>query len=124
MEMTAKPRNFTSRVVLKEHFTARVFLLTLQLFQPKTIAFTPGQFINVDIGNGLHRQYSIASSSHKRGEIDLLIDIAPGGPGSKYFSEIEEGDTVSFIAPLGRFGLRSSTGTMVFIAAGTGIAPF
>ena len=124
MEMTTKPRNFTSRVVLKEHFTARVFLITLKLLQPKTITFTPGQFINVDIGNGLRRQYSIASSSHKRDEVDLLIDIAPGGPGSIYFSNLEHDDTVSFTAPMGKFGFASQTGTIVFIAAGTGIAPF
>lgn len=124
MEMSTKPRTYTSRVVLKEHFTSRVFLVTLKLQHPKTITFTPGQFINIDIGNGLHRQYSIASSSHKQTEIELLIDVAPDGPGSKYFSDIEQGDTVSFIAPLGRFGLCSTTGTMVFIAAGTGIAPF
>lgn len=119
-----KPQRYQARVIHKEPFSSKVFLFTLQLETPQTISFTPGQFLSVQVGPNINRSYSIASAPSRNNTIDLLVDVAPGGPGSQYFLKEEVGAPVSFIGPMGKFVLEKEEGTIVFLATGTGVAPF
>lgn len=120
MEIT----KYQVRVAKKEKVSDKVYLVNLELVSPSQISFIPGQFISIEIGENLRRSYSIASSPSAENSIDLLVDIAPGGPGSKFFENIKEGDMVNFLGPMGKFTLASEGGEIVFLAASTGIAPF
>lgn len=119
-----KPQTYTAVVHKKEQLTAKVYVFTLKVKDPQTMDFSAGQFINVEVGGGVHRQYSIASSPHHRESIELLVDVAPGGPGSQYFEKLGEGAHVKFAGPMGRFAIASYEGTIIFLSAGTGLAPF
>ena len=57
------------------------------------ISYVPGQFIMVEVGNGLKRAYGIGNCPRngKTDNIDLFVDVSPGGPGSQYFSSLEKG---------------------------------
>jgi len=57
-------------------------------------------------------------------QFDIVVNVAPMGPGSQYFLSCRVGDTVEIIAPLGMFCLTDSPNKKVFVATGTGIAPF
>jgi NAD(P)H-flavin reductase len=48
----------------------------------------------------------------------------PGGPGSEYLFALREGDVTTFKGPVGSFMLRDGTRDLLFVATGTGIAPF
>ena len=124
MEEQINPRRHTCLVLNKKQLSEKVFEIDLALKNPEGIQFTPGQFVNITVAENVYRQYSIASSPSRSTVITLVVDVAPGGPGSKYFAAIQIEDVAEISSPMGRFGLASETGPIIFLAASTGIAPF
>lgn len=104
--------------------------LELILVKPKDISFTAGQFISFDVPKEgypypVTRPYSIASPPSTSDRVLLLFNLVQGGPGSTYLFGLREGDPVSFKGPAGSFTLREDgTKRILFVATGTGIAPF
>ncbi|MBI4130088.1 hypothetical protein HY468_02110 [Candidatus Roizmanbacteria bacterium] len=124
MEQQQKPSHYTALVTAKEQLSAKVYRLVCQWQNASQMTFQPGQFINIDVAPGVTRQYSIASSPSHTDQIELLVDVAPGGPGSQYFMKLEAGQTITCVGPMGKFTLVSEEGNIIFLAASTGIAPF
>lgn len=102
-------------------------MLELRLHKPEGFTFKPGQFIQIQIpdqfGQAVLRSYSLAS--HPSADyLALCVKIVPGGKGSTYFSQMSEGQQLSFRGPEGRFVvLPEHSPTKVFVATGAGIAP-
>ena len=119
----SKPAPITARIARKIPFSQKVFLFSSQLENPQRIEFTSGQFISVDVG-GTRRSYSIASTPTEETYFDLLVDVAPGGAGSTFFMNKNVGDEFQGIGPMGNFKLANDDGVIVFLATGTGVAPF
>lgn len=117
-------QQYTGVVTHKEQLSPKVFSFDISLKNPSAIHFIAGQFVSIDVGNNKRRSYSITSSPSQTDAIRLIVDIAPGGHGSQYFSKLDVHQELSMKGPMGRFHLASETGTIVFLAAGTGIAPF
>jgi ferredoxin-NADP reductase len=118
------PQQYKALVTNKIQLNYKVIQVTLQINEPTEILFKAGQFINVQVAEGMYRAYSIASSPSSSKEIKLIIEIGHNGYGSDFFRNIKIGDDISFIGPAGIFTLSEmSTNKMVFIATGTGIAP-
>ena len=93
------------------------------------MAFTPGQFVSFEIEREAARfpatrAYSIASAATRRHAIELVVNRVPGGPGSEYLWGLRDGDRTSFKGPAGSFVLGNSSRDVLFVATGTGIAPF
>lgn len=93
------------------------------------LEFVAGQFISIVIpgagpnGRDLRRAYSIASPPEAR-PIELCVKEVEGGPGTRYLSNLREGDRFRGFAPYGDFVYEPQTGRQaMFIATGTGIAP-
>lgn len=89
--------------------------------------FEPGQFISlvgVD-GNGKQqtRAYTIASAP-RRGGFDLCVNRVEGGFFSNLLCDLESGQEVEFHGPHGMFLLKRPLTDSIFVATGTGIAPF
>ncbi len=89
-------------------------------------SFTPGQFISVVEpinGKEITRAYSIASP---RGSnyFSLCLNHVPDGIVSTCLFEMKPGDEIDVHEPLGYFTLRHPGRRAVFVATGTGIAPF
>jgi len=88
--------------------------------------FTPGQFISVVErvnGKEITRAYSIASPRGSN-RFELCLNHVPGGLVSTYLFDLKPGDEVDLHEPLGYFTLRHPERRAVFVATGTGIAPF
>jgi CDP-4-dehydro-6-deoxyglucose reductase, E3 len=122
-------QTFSARVVRTTDLTHDVREIELRLVEPATIAFLPGQFVSFrverpDLRHPITRAYSIASSPDRAGAIDLVFNRVPGGPGSEYLFSLREGDDTGFRGPVGSFTLRPGTRDLLFVATGTGIAPF
>ncbi|MGA2480283.1 MAG: FAD-dependent oxidoreductase [Spirochaetia bacterium] len=86
------------------------------------IPFVPGQYIKLRVGESEWREYSVADLG--RGRLTLLIDTRPGGMGSRYVASLRPGDTCTIRPPMGELRLREGSRESVFVATGTGVAPF
>lgn len=89
--------------------------------------FVPGQFISMnEVINGkkITRAYSIASAPAENNRFELCLNLVHEGLLSPRLFEMQPGDSVEIRPPLGMFVLRNPGREAVFIATGTGIAPF
>jgi ferredoxin-NADP reductase len=92
----------------------------------KDFAFTPGQFISVvdrEDGKEVTRAYSIASPRGGN-RFALCLNRVEDGIVSPWLFGLKPGDELEMHEPLGYFTLRHPGRRVVFVATGTGIAPF
>ncbi len=92
----------------------------------QTFSFTPGQFVSVidrEDGKEITRAYSIASP-RAGNRFALCLNRVEDGIVSPWLFGLKPGDEVEVHEPLGYFTLRHPGHRAVFIATGTGIAPF
>ncbi len=98
----------------------------LSLPERAHLAYKPGQFISCQLpvdSEILTRPYSLASSPEDE-ELEICLNLVPGGRGSAYLFGLGVGDTVRFTGPWGTFCLDTAPeAACVFVAEGTGIAP-
>ena len=125
-------RTLTAEVTAVADLTHDVRLLTLALLEPPRLDFLAGQFVTLrapraDDRPPVNRAYSIASPPSRATTIDLLFNLVPGGPGSSYLHAQRPGDRLDLRGPAGAFVLRPEIvedRDLLFVATGTGIAPF
>jgi ferredoxin-NADP reductase len=90
------------------------------------LQFKPGQFVSLSetIGDKkITRAYSIASLP-RGNRFELCLNLVQDGKFSTHLFAMKPGDAIETTAPLGFFTLRVPAKEAVFIATGTGIAPF
>lgn len=112
---------------LNERFTVFHF----ELKEPNRLNFQAGQYMLVEVPEtGHQRSYSIASSPSSSHAVEMLVDLQPQGPGTKYLAQLQPGDEVKMTGPLGYFIVPDRNTTIgqdekeiMFIATGSGIAP-
>ncbi len=88
--------------------------------------FTPGQFVSIKEeidGRKVTRAYSIASPPDGN-RFALCLNRVPDGLVSPRLFALKPGEEVEIQEPLGYFTLRHPERPAVFVATGTGIAPF
>ena len=89
--------------------------------------FVPGQWISVKAntpeGEEITRAYSIASPP-ENGHLALCLNRVHEGFMSNHLCSLAEGAEITFQGPFGDFILRPPMRDTIFIATGTGIAPF
>jgi ferredoxin-NADP reductase len=89
--------------------------------------FLPGQFVSLTTpvgGKLITRAYSLASAPQRGNRFELCLNRVAEGLFSRTLFEMKPGDTVEMRPPLGMFTLRQPPRDSLFIATGTGIAPF
>ncbi len=102
----------------------------LKLTDPDRIEFTSGQYVQLQAppygdNESVYRAYSVASSPDETDHLELIIRLVPGGICTTWvFEHLKEGDKVSLNGPYGTFRLGDSDREMVWIAGGSGMAPF
>lgn len=106
------------------HLTDETFSLKL----PKArFPFKAGQHISLGIhGDYQSREYSIYSSESDQ-NLEVLVKEIDHGYFTPKLRKLKAGDLVEVHGPFGKFGMEAEdaqSGKFVFIASGTGIAPF
>lgn len=88
-----------------------------------SLAFLPGQYVNLQVpGSEQRRAYSFSSLA-KDGEVSFLIRNVPGGLMSGFLSgTARAGDSLAMDGPLGSFYLREIHRPLLMLAGGTGLA--
>ena len=92
----------------------------------RQLAFTPGQFVSLMEmlgGKRITRPFSIASAPDGN-RFEICSNLVEDGPFSPHLFAMKPGDTLEMAAPLGFFVLRNPGREAIFVATGTGIAPF
>ncbi len=124
-------REYTTRCTGIEELTYDMSRFRFELAEPKTIEYVPGQYVQLlcprykGSSEEVYRAYSIASDPNEKGIIDLIIRRVPNGICTTWcFEYLKEGDTVKLNGPYGEFRLSESDAPMVFVAGGSGMAPF
>lgn len=90
----------------------------------QTPVFLPGQYVNIEVpGSGQTRSYSFSSRPGEK-RACFLIKHVPGGLMSSWLERVELNEQVAMTGPLGSFYLREVSRPLLFLAGGTGLAPF
>lgn len=98
--------------------------LAFTLDRPAGLAFLPGQYVNLCVpGTEQRRSYSFSSAPGADGLSFLVRDI-PAGLMSGWLREAQAGVAMEFTGPSGTFYLRDVARPVLFLAGGTGLAPF
>jgi len=121
--MSAK--KMPGRVVYKTNLAGDTWVLGIELEEKAD--FIPGQFVSLKVNEeGLRRSYSVASLPNKK-NIELVVDVAPMGVGSKYVLGLKVGDLVEVLGFLGKFVVSDDTlltqKKLLFVGTGAGAAP-
>lgn len=99
----------------------------LRLNRPPEFSFTPGQFIRFiasgEAGAVQERDYSLISLPSDP-EIALLVRDTGTGGFSSFLGAAKPGTSLRFTGPHGYFTYRRTGRPAVFVATGTGLAPF
>ena len=125
---------YESRIIKIEAASPTVRRFWLEIEEPNEppFAFRAGQFVTFDLPISERRQkrwrsYSIANAPENDGRVlEFCVVKMEGGAGSTFlFEGIEIGSKIKFRGPDGAFFLPETIETdLVFIATGTGVAPF
>ncbi len=119
----AEARRFTAVLRTLQRLSASTFALSLDVSSPAV--FLPGQYANILIpGSSQWRSYSFSVGPGGT-TLSFLIRNVPQGSMSTFLSErAQPGMTLDLNGPMGSFYLRDIRRPLLFVAGGTGLAPF
>jgi ferredoxin-NADP reductase len=110
-----------SAAVLNRHWLSEK-TFEIELTRPSSFAFKPGQRIR-SISESIERDYSLISTSADP-HLGLCVRQVEGGILSPALASAIAGTRFYFTGPHGHFTFRPSPRRAIFVATGTGIAPF
>jgi ferredoxin-NADP reductase len=117
---TNAPGTFSSPITANRPLSAAAFEITL--VKPPDFDFRAGQRLRLE-HTGMQRDYSMVSAPAER-ELRLCIRRVAGGRLSPHLAQAAAGTCLTFTGPHGYFTFKASSNPAVFVATGTGIAPF
>jgi CDP-4-dehydro-6-deoxyglucose reductase, E3 len=127
----APPETFEVSLVAARTVTPRVRELVFERVDGRPFAFRSGQWVSLVLpvldakGKPVRRSYSVASVPNGSARFELVVTRVDGGAGSTWLHEAAVGSKLEAKGPQGGFthgGVEA--GPSLFIATGTGVAPF
>lgn len=117
--------SYHGQIAAVEQLSASTIRFGIDLNDDAAPGFLPGQYVNVGIpGTELTRSYSFSSAPGSR-RAEFVVRNVPGGQMSGYLTgQAQAGSPMTFLGPFGSFYLRPLQRPALFLAGGTGIAPF
>jgi len=118
------PARFEARVVEVGSLAPDVRRLAIALPAQADLTFNPGQYMNVLLGDGERRSFSMASAGGLP-VLDFHIKRVPGGRFTdRVLSSLKAGDRLDVELPLGGFRFHAEDyRPLVVVVTGTGLAP-
>jgi Na+-transporting NADH:ubiquinone oxidoreductase subunit F len=124
-------RQYQATLVGIEDLTYDMKRFRFELNEPQTMEFVAGQYVQVDTPvykkgvEEVNRAYSIASDPKDHHFIELIVRRVPNGICTTWmFDYLKMGDRVEMTGPYGDFQLSDTQAPAIFIAGGSGMAPF
>lgn len=124
MEPCSDPERYSAEVAAVEAMGRDVVHLTLALPNAEGLVYRPGQYLNVMLGDGNKRSFSMASTPNGR-TVDLHIRKVSGGHFTDgHLRALKPGDRLEVELPHGLFCCRKEDfRPLLMVATGTGLAP-
>jgi benzoate/toluate 1,2-dioxygenase reductase subunit len=120
-----KSTAITTEIKELNRLSSEIYQLKLLVADGSSFQFLPGQYVNIEVPGTSHTRSYSYSSQPDATEAEFLIKLVPGGLMSNYLKdEAKVGGELNIVTPLGGFYLREAQRDLIFIAGGTGIAPF
>lgn len=121
------PEEYAATVTQNVIETPSVNIVKLKFARP--MEFEPGQWVYLYAqreGNEVKKPYSIASppSMMKNRAMELCIKRIENGFMSNFLCDLKKGDALKITGPYGVFGIKDNSNDKIFVATGSGIAPF
>lgn len=119
-------KEFKKKYVVRENLAEApdVFTLKLSREDGSATAYTPGQFINIYLGEEKLSRGKSYSISSEPAEETLNITVKKMGEFSNRLCVLNSGDNVFASEPCGYFYSDIKDTVLVFVAGGIGITPF
>jgi ferredoxin-NADP reductase len=121
-------QSFTTRLVRSASLSTQTKHLEFEVSGTKRFGFVAGQWLsfktNKPDGEEITRAYSVASPPADDNRFALCLNRVQDGFMSNYLCDMKEGEEIICQGPFGDFILRLPLRDTVFIATGTGVAPF
>lgn len=125
-----KMQKYVARVSDKYFLTdnEKFVYIKFELVLPDRIEYLAGQYVSIKINEtGERRSYSIANTPDDNHGFHLLVEVVGDGKGSNFLKNIEIGQEVEVLAPMGRFvvndRIEGKNEKLLFVATGSGIVP-
>jgi CDP-4-dehydro-6-deoxyglucose reductase len=115
-----------ARLVESHLIAPEVKHFTFDVPEVEHLPFVPGQFVSFSGefgGKKITRAYSTASPPSGN-RFELCLNRVHDGHFSPLLFDMQPGETLDMKGPLGHFILKSPPNDSIFVATGTGIAPF
>ena len=121
-------QTFTAQLARSISLSEQTKHLEFEVAGISRFGFVAGQWLSFKVtrpdGEQITRPYSIASPPGDDNRFALCLNRVQDGFMSNFLCDMKEGDEISCQGPFGDFILRPPLRDTVFIATGTGIAPF
>ncbi len=121
---SSPPTRIGATVQRVRRLTPDVLQLCLRLPEDCGLVYHPGQYMNVQLEDGQHRSFSMASKPDGS-RVDFHVRRIPGGRFTdQQLAALCEGDVLELEVPLGSFRYHAEDyRPIVMVATGTGLAP-
>lgn len=120
------PIKAIARLEDKHQHNHKFIQYMFELQEPHSVPFLAGQYVSIKVSErGDRRPLSICSRPDISHGFEIVNDITPQGIGTKYLENLQFGDTIEVLMPMGLFTIVDDPRekNLVFIATGSGIAP-
>src|SRR5580692_9691452 len=121
-------QRFTARLTRWVQLSELTKHLEFEMNGVARFGFVPGQWLsfktNEPDGEEIIRAYSLASPPETDSKFALCLNRVQDGFMSNFLCDMKEGEEIQCQGPFGDFILRPPMRDAIFIATGTGIAPF
>jgi ferredoxin-NADP reductase len=121
-------QTFSARLVRSLALSPYTKHLEFEVKDTPRLGFVAGQWLSVkgstSDGEEITRAYSIASPPLENGRFAFCLNRVQDGYMSNHLCDMKDDEEITFQGPFGSFILRPPMRDTVFIATGTGIAPF
>jgi Na+-transporting NADH:ubiquinone oxidoreductase subunit F len=126
-----KVREYQGKIERMDQLTHDIKLVRIELLEPKAMDFECGAYVQLEAPpyakspEAVYRAYSVAGDPEDKNHVDLIIRLVPNGICTTWvFEHLDEGDKVTLNGPHGDFRLQDTPAEKIFIAGGSGMAPF
>ncbi len=120
--LSEEPAPMAAHVTAIEQVASEIMRLEVQVAD--NVVFEPGQYVRIQpAGTDVSRSYSMANAPGVN-RLEFFIRMVEGGAFSQWLAGARAGDAVQLSAPHGTFFLRDEDRPRLFVAGGTGVAPF
>jgi ferredoxin-NADP reductase len=121
-------KTFTARLISSDRLSQYTKHLQFEVVGEKRFGFVAGQWLSFRHsradGEEITRAYSICSPPDDENHFALCLNRVQDGFMSNFLCDMIEGEQISLQGPFGDFILHPPMRDTIFIATGTGIAPF